>query len=184
MTHKSTRPGLMDIPRGLVSPDQQTRRMTVWFFVCLVGMGMICFLATLRIYHRLTAVKVGAGAQEDGQPETAEKPVKPEDLSIPLGSFTVGLKPMVGKKATKQAANMASIDIVFQCDEPKTREYIEKNMIRVRDQINRVFSVMDREELMSVEGKRDLSAKIIRAVNQWLPKGKIKKIFFSRFIVS
>jgi flagellar basal body-associated protein FliL len=47
-----------------------------------------------------------------------------------------------------------------------------------------VFVALDREDLLSREGKRKLKNIIIKKLNGWLPHGKVEDLHYSKLLVS
>ena len=78
---------------------------------------------------------------------------------------------------------MAEMELYAQCDAKDTCEYIEENMASARDQITDALLPMDRDAVITGEGKRRLKKHIVDKLNVWLPRGKIENIFISNLIV-
>ncbi len=182
---------LQEILGGLDSSDLGTKRMARAFVLCLFGMGVVVAVAIYTVVDRQIAYRKSHAAPKPSHIEESEeeqkKPVKPEDLIAQLGSFVVALKPIKDQdqavQVGKKIMNLASLEVVFICDSPDTRDYVQGNLVQVKDQVTEALTTMERQQLMTVEGKRNLGAKIIHVVNRWLPSGKIKRVYFPKFIV-
>jgi flagellar basal body-associated protein FliL len=194
---KWLRAQLVELFRSLRSPDGPTRRMAFFFFLslgALIGLGIVTVERKVRLKHEREAEALAAREDAELRAHEAELLVKsgeaPSEHAEPvrmfsLGQFTIELKPLEGQPAKGGGfTNMAEVEIVVDCDSPETRTYIEDNLVAARGQVTDVFVSMDREELLSREGKRRLKKKIIERLNGWVPRGKVQAVFFSKLVVA
>jgi flagellar basal body-associated protein FliL len=179
-----------EIARGLRSPNRTTRRMSMLFFASLVGVLLVCKLSWNR-YRELAEIRAQHAQQEastENQLSTfigkqAEE-AKHKYTSYEIGTFTIELKQAPGQKKIPGVLNMAEVDLVAECDVKETCTYLEDYSTQVKSQVTNVFVAMDREQLMSKEGKRKIKKQLIDRLNSWLPKGRVENVFISRLIIS
>ena len=179
---------IFTIPSSLFSRDPATRRMTLLFFLSLAGFLSVSTYGIKR-YWAMKRARVMAEVhlrarhlKELVERETDEARRLASTLS--LGSFTLELNELVHQKNTVGQVNMAEVEVVILCDSAETREYIDQNMIQVRNQMTNVFTMIERDELLSRDGKRRIKTILIRKLNEFLPHGKIEDVYFSKLIVS
>ncbi|MEO5968665.1 MAG: flagellar basal body-associated FliL family protein [Bdellovibrionia bacterium] len=174
----------LSIIRELFSADKPTRRMTIFFILSLTGF-LILMSSVLFNCGSAGLVKVWGKLQEVAreQKELVYRQRKKRDDEaswIKLRKFNFDLKPSFGDR--KGASHLAEFDLSVQADSPDTRDYIEENMAQTRNAVFRPLVGLDRETLMSVEGKTKLRQNIIESLNMWLPGGKVLDAYFVRFI--
>jgi flagellar basal body-associated protein FliL len=192
---KSFKSQFAEIFRGLWSPDRPTRRMSLFFFftlAALVSLGILTAQRSVKLRHEREA-QVASAKEEAiersteaallGRTETpGEKPSSVSMLNI--GHFTIELKTVAGQPKAKGFMNMAEIELVLECDSQDTRSFIEENLVQARSQITDIFLSMDRDELLSREGKRKLKKRLMERLNGWIPRGKVQSVFFSMLVVA
>jgi flagellar basal body-associated protein FliL len=182
---------LRDTLGGLFSSDPATRRMSLLFLLSLAGICLVGVVAWKRHEARMRMLP----RRESGIEQTAKQlgqfasriaeDVKRRHVVTALGEFTVELKrPPLSVDVAPGVINMAEVQLVVECDTRETCTYIEKAIDQARHQVTSVFVPIDREELMSREGKRRLKKRLIERLNLWLPRGKIDNIYFTRLIIS
>jgi flagellar basal body-associated protein FliL len=179
-----------DLPHlftGLWSPDAPTRKMTLIFFLSLVGAIGVSGIAIQRTWHikkqlrLLEEQKKARILQELAEKEDEEK--RRKDSVLSLGSFTLELKAVGSQTYGVGAINMAELEMVLFCDQVDTKEYLEQHKIQARNQMTNLLVAIDREELLSQDGKKRLKTSILKKLNSWLPRGKVEDLYFSKLIL-
>ncbi len=183
---------IVEVGRNVRSPDRATRWMSILFFVSLFGMLIVLgsTFTLLSSVHR-GAKKSSTGAQQDQGAEhlsqfiekQAEEAKEKVD-TLEIGNFTVELKRLPNQRDVPGVMNMAEVDIVVECDNKNTRYYLEDNLVQAKNQITGVFTAIDRDELLTRQGKRQLKKRLLDRLNTWLPKGKVENLFFSKLIIN
>lgn len=191
---KQARIWLVDLFKSIGSSDAPTRRVSVFFFLSLIGVVTLGVLMIQRnsrlererlVYEAAAAQDAearGAEAALLGGAESADSRHAASMLN--LGLFTIALKPVGERPKTGSFVNMAEVELFAECDSKETHDFLEENLAQARNQLNGVFLSVDREELLTREGKRKLKKRILELLNGWLPNGKIRGIYFSKLIVA
>lgn len=183
---------LLEIPQlftSLWSPDGPTRKMSLVFVLSLGCAVIVSSVATQRIWktkRQLRLIEEQRKARELhelAEKEAAEQ--RRKDSVLSLGSFNLELKtvPSQTRSVGVGVLNMAELEIILMCDGLDTKDYLNQHMIQARNQLTNVFIALDRDELMSQEGKKRLKKSILRKLNSWLPHGKIEDLYFSRLLI-
>lgn len=185
---------LVDLFKSIGSPDAPTRRMSIFFFLSFFGVITLSVmviqrnsrLESERLARMEAEAKDSAERGEEaallGGRESADHAHSSSMLN--LGLFTIALKPVKERTKTGSFVNMAEVELVAECDSKETHDYLEENLAQARNQLNGVFLSVDREELLTREGKRKLKKRILELINGWLPNGKVRSIYFSKLIVA
>jgi|GEM_PF-2172929 len=169
------------------SKDGPTRYMARVFLLSLIAMALV-FYGVFRLYQlsHLQTNPAGSVSEHLGQFLAKEAEESKFDLKeLDLGAFTIELKPDAsGAKPGPGVRNLADVQIVLECDNDETRSFIVENQIQARNQVTNILTPLDRDYLVAKEGRDKLKKLLIRGLNEWLPQGKIKDIFFPRLIVN
>jgi hypothetical protein len=159
-----------------------------FFFSTLLGVIAFGFFLVVGVkrFSGYMQQKALIRAQED-----AEYARKLNELSAPmhrhLSEITLGefKLPIRSDKPTDFGTkNMGMAEVVLLCDSPETRKWIQENIPVVRNEVLKAFSPMDREELLTKDGKLKLKNLIIKKLNAFLPEGTIQEIYFPRFVLA
>ncbi|MGZ3687227.1 MAG: flagellar basal body-associated FliL family protein [Bdellovibrionota bacterium] len=176
--------------KGVFSEDPGTRWMSLAFTlstICLVIVFVTgvhhWFFATRSKLRNLHSVAAEGNKINDFINKEAKQSHAIASM-IALGTFTVELKKMPGTEGAYAVMNLAEVDLALQCDDPETRNFIDNHLAETRNQITNLFTAMEREELLSRDGKRRIKRQIMRRLNDWLPKGKVEDLFFTKLVVS
>jgi flagellar basal body-associated protein FliL len=178
---------------GLLSPDWPTRRMSMLFVLRLAGVVVV---ATLSV-HRYRVLKArGEFASEQPGPAGVEHlgdfigkqalEARRKNTTLVVGTFYVELRYNAEVDSTKLVPGVASaaeVEVVAECDLKKTCDFIEQHGSQARNEIINVLVPMDRDELMSRDGKRRLKKAIQDRLNAWIQDGRVENVYFSRLIV-
>lgn len=96
---------------------------------------------------------------------------------VPMETFLVNL-------AGSRGSKLAKINMELEVDGAKVEEEIEKRKPQIRDIIIILLSSKTYDSITSKEGKEFLREEVRDTVNSFLVKGKIKKVYFTDFIVN
>ena len=116
--------------------------------------------------------------------ERQAQEAKWKNTTLGLGDFVIDLKRKGDEVKAPGVNNMASLEIFIECDTRETCEYIEGSSVQARSQVSNALIQIDREELLSKDGKRKIKKAIIDRLNTWLPKGRIENLYVTKLVVS
>lgn len=163
--------------------------MAAFFALSLLGVVVMGGAMIRYLWIRTGATAIVTDDTETGKHlgeflQRQSEEAKAKTLVQSLGSFTVELKAIPGSLSAPGVMNLAQVEIVVQCDTKETCAYIDRNQAPAKNQVIGVFISLDRDELLSREGKKRLRRKLIERLNSWLQNGRIEDVFFSKLIVS
>ncbi|MCC7442086.1 MAG: flagellar basal body-associated FliL family protein [Bdellovibrionales bacterium] len=168
---------------GLFSRDGWTRAMTLVFYGSTVGLVATFFWGAKML-------RDGQGTNPGGQAEKIGKFFEKQresagrvESQVALGKFTVELKPPEGR-VPRGVVNLAELEIVVACTTREACEFLEARMELVRDQVTSVFVYLDREELMTFQGKRRIKAQIQRKLGSLLSSGSVSEVYIVKLLIS
>jgi len=99
-----------------------------------------------------------------------------------LGPIFV-LEPFIVNLAGDNGRRFLKITMDLELGEVKLKEELERRLPQVRDTILVLLSSKTYEDIESVQGKFKLREEITSRVNSYLQSGKVKKIYFTEFVV-
>jgi len=137
--------------------------------VLLVGIGVATFLV------------MGSGDEEsDDGTADLELTAEDEDLfdlpgaTLPLDTFIVNLK---------VKGSFLKVTIQLEFEQPELPPTIESDIPKVRDTVIRSLSNKSAGEILSLEGKEELSLYLIDAINETLGAEDVVNLYFTEFII-
>lgn len=138
----------------------------------------------VMIVMAVLVVGLGGGAAwffTQGKSGAEHKEVKAEPpIFVPIEPFTVNLQPETGEQFLQTA-------LTLHISDPAQVDLIKLNMPIVRDRLLLLLSSKKASELISPEGKKQLSNDIITSVNApFAPKAspqKVSGVSFTSFII-
>lgn len=118
------------------------------------------------------------GEKED-EAKAAAQPDKDDIVGklVPMETFLVNLAGTRGNKLVK-------INMELEVDNPKVEDEIDHRKPQIRDIIIILLSSKTYDQVTTRQGKEALRDEVKDTVNSFLVKGKIKKVYFTDFIVN
>lgn len=173
---------------GLRSRDPQTARMSALFILSFAGAIYVVATAwnrhTTARNERLTREHAFRSAEAEALAKKLGDEEKLRSSIVTMGRFTLELNPLPGQKLSHGIMNMAEVEIVLLCDSKKTREFVESHYTYARSLMVTALVAMDREELLSHDGKKKWKSILMKVLNHWLKDGEVVDLYFARLIVN
>lgn len=186
----------LDILASIRSKDRPTRRMGFLFW----GSFGLIFLVSGVALERYRAYRQEESAARSRflalEKERLDEAAAGRDAvalahesSADLGFFNSTLPASSGEDAGPhpRAYVSADIEVTVLCDSPETRKFLESHLDQARSQALDVLAILQRDELLTGTGKRQLRARLIQRLNDWLGKegvdGKALEVSFTDLVV-
>jgi flagellar FliL protein len=120
-----------------------------------------------------------AGEQQDMNKKAADVDAGEDVVGklVPMETFLVNLAGTRGNKLVK-------IDMELEVDGPKVVDELDKRKPQMRDIIIILLSSKTYDQVTTREGKENLRTEVKETINSFLGKGKIKKVYFTNFIIN
>lgn len=176
---KAVKPGLKPAP----VPDNVTALPTAGsrkkVLIVLAGAILLLLAGGGGAWYYFNFFKAPAAAVAPQAKKPAEAPVAPP-VFLALESFTVNLQ-------TEDMPQFLQVSLTLQLANEAQVEHIKTNMPQVRNRLLLLLSGKKAGEILSVEGKKKLSAEIVEQVKQpFTPQGpspEVSDVFFTSFVV-
>jgi flagellar FliL protein len=168
--------------RKAPSGDQQKPAL----LVIVVMLNMLVMASVVGVvYTSYKAEKAKPKLQDviQGEKESDAKAVEQADKDdmvgklVPMETFLVNLAGTRGNKLVK-------INMELEVDNPKVEDEIDHRKPQIRDIIIILLSSKTYDQVTTRQGKEGLRDEVKDTVNSFLVKGKIKKVYFTDFIVN
>lgn len=193
---------VLEILKGLKSTDDNYRLMSYLFFASLVGVVVALLFIVQTFLGPRPEVHGSHSTKETAQHETKDaheaadshaakdahgKPLPIESDSLSLGVFNFDLN---FSQAEKNQSYMkgAELEVTVMCDKGHTCTVLKEALPAVRDKISGLFYRLDKNDLMSKDGKARLRKRIVDAINQMITdsgmtEGKVVDAFFPHLVL-
>lgn len=175
---------LMYLVTSIISPDGPTRRAGILFYIASFSTIAIAWTAV----KVMTSPKPKEGMQNteevgdflDRQAEFARRKAS----TIDLGEFTFDVKHRADEPKPKGVFGLAVITLMAECDAKETCQILESQIPIVRNHVLNALSNIEREELLSRDGKKKVRKAVMDRLNTWLPRGRVDQIYVTKMVVA
>jgi flagellar protein FliL len=176
---KAVKSGLKPAP----VPDNVTALPTAGsrkkFFIVLVGAILLLVAGGGGAWYYLNFFKAPSAAVKPQAKKPAEPPAT-LPVFLALESFTVNLQ-------SDDMPQFLQVSLTLQVANEAQMEHIKTNMPHVRNRLLLLLSSKKAGEILSMEGKKKLSAEIVEQIRQpFTPQGpspEVSNVFFTSFVV-
>jgi flagellar FliL protein len=150
--------------------------------VVLVVVAILAVISIKKQSQEVSLADVAAGEaaeahkDEGGHGKEGEKKEGNELNNFIKESFTVNL-------ADSKGAHFAQVVIEIEVPDETVKQAVEVLRPKIRDFIVVVLSSKTYEQVSSVDGREFLREEIRNKINGHLPRGQIKEVHFTQFIV-
>ena len=124
------------------------------------------------------ALSVKGGGAAAVMPENPFRAKEDKSIICPLDSFIVNLmdRSGLGKRYLK-------VTMKLEVGSDDDQDLLEEHTPQIRDTVLLLLSSLTFKEINSMEGKLELKQSLIFQINQVLGADRVKKIYFSEFVV-
>lgn len=145
----------------------------------MVAVAMILWTSYKNEKAKPKLQDIVAGEKEDMSKKATETESGEDVVGklVPMETFLVNLAGTRGNKLVK-------IDMELEVDGSKVEEELDKRKPQMRDIIIILLSSKTYDQVTTKEGKELLRTEVRDTINSFLGRGKIKKVYFTNFIVN
>lgn len=166
------------IPQPLVDESQKAKKKRKGLI--FVTGGILIFLLTLSSVFFFAPSFLPAGIN----PFHKEKEVVEKKPSIPsLQGHIYNLDSMIVNLADTEFPRYLKIKIDLESEQTKPNEEFDKRLPQLKDTILSILTGKTYAEIVESKGKLQLKEEILAEANQLFETVKIKKVYFTEFVV-
>ena len=146
----------------------------------LIMIGIPIFVVQLAIIYFLMAKFIVAPAHVEGAA------AKTEDESVKAETATQNIfliKDMIVNPAGTNGTRFLLTTVGIEVSTPEAQQELEKKEVQVRDLLNSILTSKELADLVSIEQREVLRGEISKKVGEMLKTGKLRNVYFSKFII-
>lgn len=146
----------------------------------IIMIGIPIFVVQLAIIYFLMAKFIAA------PPHAEASPAKAEDESQKAESATQNIfliKDVIINPAGTNGTRFLLTTVGIEVSTPEAQQELEKKEVQVRDLLNSILTSKGLNELVSIEQRELLRIEISKKVGELLKSGKLRNVYFSKFII-
>jgi len=146
----------------------------------LLMIGIPIFVVQLAVVYFLMAKLVLAPAHsEPAAAKTEEENQKAESATQNI--FLI--KDIIVNPAGTNGTRFLLTTVGVEVSTPEAQQELEKKEVQVRDLLNSILTSKGLTELVSTEQRELLRGEISKKIGEMLRTGKLKNVYFSKFII-
>jgi len=155
-----------------------------WKFVLIMSMLAVLLILAVGAGAYYIGSQSAGGAQQQvengkGEKESSGFSFGSDDYLGPL----VDLEDFVVNITDREKTRYLKVSITLEAADKKTKNEVDNRLPQVRDSIIFQISGKTYDQLRDLQGKKQLQAELIQSLNQLLDKGRVKRLFFTEFVV-
>lgn len=150
--------------------------LSVVNMLIVAGVGALLYMGKKKEAEKPTIDHVIQGEAQT-QHEEAQRESEFIGTLIPMETFLVNL-------AGSRGGKLARINMELEVDTSEVQEEIDRRKPQIRDIIIILLSSKTYSQISTAEGKEQLRNEIRDTVNPFLTKGKIKRVYYTEFILN
>ena len=165
------------------NPEEGGKKKLPLWVVILIASQVVLVGAVIVIFKMRTSTHVEEDAVE---PTQAEQKVDPEKVTDPstLAGPQKKLDPFIVNLIDDgRGPRYLKIEIQFEVESDAVIAEIDSRISQIRDELLILLSSKRQTDVETTDGKRILKDEIFTRVNKVLVTGRIKRVFFTEFVV-
>jgi flagellar protein FliL len=146
----------------------------------LIMIGIPIFVVQLAIIYFIMAKFFVAPSHAEStaaKTETEGQKAETETQNIFL------IKDMIVNPAGTNGTRFLLTTVGIEVSTPEAQQELEKKEVQVRDLLNSILTSKELADLVSIEQREVLRGEISKRVGEMLKTGKLRNVYFSKFII-
>lgn len=165
--------------------NSSERKMASLFLGSLLGIAVLLSWSAVSYYQswKKSELEDMRGKELDAFFTRQARETDIKDRTANLGEFVFDLRKDESLVGNSHASNTAQVQIFVECDTKETCSRIIARSTHLRDKISLALTMIDRDDLMSHEGKGRIQDQLKDEINTWLGNGKVTQLYFDELIL-
>ena len=167
-----------ETPQPAEAQPQPEKKSSLKKYILLIGVPLF-LLQVATVYFLTTKFVYPAASHRDpaAPVEESKTPAESEEQQI----FVV--KDLIINPAGTNGTRFLLTTVGFEASTPESKQELEKKELQIRDLLNTVLASKGLEELVDTRQKEKLRGEITVKTNEMLNHGKLRNVYFSKFII-
>lgn len=163
------------------------KKIPLWVFIVLGSQILLVgvIIGALLLFSGGSDKPTGEG-EEGLEPSAAEQKVDPSKVKDPatLIGPQFDLDPFVVNMIDDgRGPRYLKVEVKFELENAEVQPEIEGRLSQIRDELLLLFSSKRTTDVETIDGKRILKDEIFTRVNKILVTGRIKRVYFTEFVI-
>lgn len=157
------------------------KKIPLWVFI-LVGVQVVLFGGFIAAFLLLS----GSDREASDGPSVAEQRVDPTKVKDPSSLIgpAYSLEPFIVNLIDDgRGPRYLKVEIKFELEAEDVRPELEGRLSQIRDELLMLLSSKRFTDVETSDGKRILKDEIFTRVNKVLVTGRIKRVYFTEFVI-
>jgi flagellar FliL protein len=166
------------------TPEEGTKKKLPLWVIILIASQVVVVVAAIVVFKMMSGSH--ASEEKKEEPTAAEQKVDPEKIKdaktltgpqFNLDSFIINLID------DGRGPRYLKVEMKFELENEAVRTELESRISQIRDEMLTLLSSKRQTDIETTDGKRILKDEIFTRVNKILVTGRIKRVFFTEFVV-
>lgn len=145
--------------------------------ILIIGIPIILIQVVLLYFLFAKFIAPGMSSQSHAKEETHEESAVPDQTQVMV------IKDIIVNPAGTNGTRFLLTTVGLEIPTPELKLELEAKEVQTRDILNTILTSKGLDELTAPQFKEQLRKEILEKLNSTLTKGKIKNIYFSKFII-
>lgn len=145
--------------------------------IVMIGVPIILIQVVLLYFLFAKFIAPGMSGQTSAKEESHEEAAVPDQTQVMV------IKDIIVNPAGTNGTRFLLTTVGLEIPSPELKLELEAKEIQTRDILNTILTSKGLDELTAPQFKEMLRKEILEKLNSTLTKGKIKNIYFSKFII-
>ncbi len=164
----------------------EKKKLPLWVII-LIASQVVLIAGAIVVFKMMSSSSSHEKTEEEAAPPTAsEQKVEPSKVSDPktLVGPQFGLEPFIINLIDDgRGPRYLKLEIKFELENETVKTEIESRLSQIRDELLILLSSKRQTDIETSDGKRILKDEIFTRVNKVLVTGRIKRVYFTDFVV-
>ena len=171
-------------PEGAAPEEGEKKKLPLWVII-LIASQVVVVVAAIVVFKMMSGASHSSEEKHE-EPSAAEQKVDPEKLKDPktltgpqfnLDAFIINLID------DGRGPRYLKVEMKFELENEAVRDELDSRISQIRDEMLTLLSSKRQTDIETTDGKRILKDEIYTRVNKILVTGRIKRVFFTEFVV-
>ncbi len=145
--------------------------------IVMIGVPIILVQVALLYFLFVKFIAPGMSTQSHAKEEVSEESAVPEQSQVLV------IKDIIVNPAGTNGTRFLLTTVGLEIPTAELKVELEAKEVQTRDILNTILTSKGLDELTAPQFKEQLRKEILEKLNSTLTKGKIKNIYFSKFII-
>jgi len=160
------------------------KKLPLWVIILVASQVLI--VAGAIVVFKMMSSSTPPPDAEHSEPSEAAHKVEPEKVKDPkaLSGPKYDLDPFVVNLIDDgRGPRYLKVEMKFELEDEEVREEIDGRISQIRDELLILLSSKRQTDVETTDGKRILKDEVFTRVNKVLVTGRIKRVYFTDFVV-